>query len=123
MLDSEEEYRNPSRAAKKVLEEECGITVAAEELVDLTDLACQEATVMGHLPYPGVAPSGGTCDEFVRYFYVEKTVTLEQLKGLDKKLVASKEFSTAHVLTVVPMEKVWKVSGDSKTMMYVRTCI
>lgn len=119
MLDSEKDYRNPRRVAKKVLEEECGITVDAAELVDLTDLACQEATVSGHLPYPAVAPSGGACDEFVRYFYIEKTVTLEQLKGLDKKLVAGKEFSAFMHLHVVPMERVWKMSGDSKTMMYV----
>lgn len=117
MLDDEEDHRNPSRVAVKVLEEECGITVGASELVDLTNLACKEATDAGHLPYPGVAPSSGACDEFVRYFYIEKSVRVVQLEGLHKKLVAGKEFSAFIYLHVVPWEKVWKISGDSKTMM------
>lgn len=117
MLDAEEDYRNPSRAAVTVLELECGIAVETKELVNLTELACQEATDAGHLPYPAVASSGGACDEFVRYFFIEKCVTVEQLKGLDKKMVAGKEFSEFIYLNVVPWEQLWKISGDSKTMI------
>jgi len=117
MLDDEEDYNDPKAAAVKDLEEECGICVQTEELVDLTELACQESTDAGHIPFPGVAPAGGTCDEVIRYYYVEKSVTVEQLKGLENKMIAATEFSEFIYLHVVPWEKVWKLSGDSKAMM------
>ena len=69
MVDDDDD---PSVAAVKELEVECGMTVSKDELVDLTELACQEAADAGHLAYPGVAPAAGTSDEMIRYYYVEK---------------------------------------------------
>ena len=118
MVDEDDD---PKVAAVKELEIECGMTVRTDELIDLTELACQEAVDAGHLAYPGVAPAGGTSDEIVRYYYIEKSVTKQQLEGLQNKLVGAAEFSGHIYLHVVPWDKVWKMSGDSKTMMYVDT--
>jgi ADP-sugar diphosphatase len=104
-------------AAVRELEEECLISVKPDELIDLTELACQEAADAGHLPSPGISTSGGACDEMVSFFYTEKTVTVEQLKSLENKLVAASEFGTFMTLHIVPWDKVWKMSGDSKTML------
>lgn len=114
MVDEDDD---PRVAAVKELEVECGMTVKKEELVDLTELACQEAADAGHLAYPGVAPAAGTSDEMIRYYYIAKRVTKQQLDSLQNKLIGAAEFSGHMYLHVVPWEKVWKMSGDSKTMM------
>ncbi|CAB9513906.1 keto reductase family 1 member C1 homolog [Seminavis robusta] len=116
MLDDDDDD-DPRIAAVKDLEEECGLTVQKDDLVDLTEAACQEAMEAGHLPYPGIAPSAGACDEVIRYFYVEKSVTPEQLQNLQNKIIPATEFGETINLHVVPWEKVWKISGDSKTMI------
>lgn len=103
--------------AVKELYEECGISVSADELIDMTELACQEATDAGHLPYAGIAPSSGACDEVVRFFYLERSVTTEMLNSLKNKLISASEFSEFITLHVVPWDRVWKMSGDSKTIM------
>jgi ADP-sugar diphosphatase len=115
MLD--EDDGDPRLAAVKDLEEECGISIKGDELIDLTELAFHEAADAGHLPYPGIAPSAGACDEILRYYYLEKSVTKEQLQNLQNKIIPGKEFSHTIFLHVVPWNNVWKISGDSKTMM------
>ena len=62
--------------AAKELEQECGIRLKASELINLTDLAFADAHEKGHLPYLGIAPSPGGCDEFIAIIYVEKKVTV-----------------------------------------------
>lgn len=83
----------------------------------MTELACQEATDAGHLPHRGISLSGGACDEIVRFFYLEKSITTAQLTSLQNKLIAAAEFSEFINLHIVPWDRVWKMSGDSKTMM------
>ena len=94
--------------AVQEMKEECGIDVRPTDLVDLTMLA----------GFPdGIAPSPGGCDEKVRYMYMEKKVTKIELEQMKQRLTGLREHGEFIVLQVVPMEDVWKISGDTKAMM------
>lgn len=99
------------------MKEECGIDVDPAELFDLTEVACREAWEAGHLPIPALSPSGGGCDEFVRYFYLEKKVTKVELDAMRDRLTGLREHGELITLRVVPMADVWRISGDAKAMM------
>ena len=103
--------------AVQEMKEECGIDVHPSELVDLTAMACQSAVDAGHLPMAAIAPSPGGCDEFVRFLYLEKQVTKAEIEQMKGRLQGLRDHGEFIVLSVVPMEDVWKISGDSKAMM------
>ena len=63
--------------------------------------------------------SPGGCDEFCRYFYVEKRVTAAELQAMRGRLQGLREHGEHIVLRVVPLEEVWSISGDAKAIMYV----
>ena len=115
MLDSD--AHSVSGIAVQEMEEECGITVCDTDFVDLTELACQEAVALGNLPMAALSPSGGGCDEMLRYLYLEKKVTAAELEEMRGRLHGLREHGEYITLEVVPMEDVWKISGDSKAMM------
>jgi len=115
MLDSD--AHSVSGIAVQEMEEECGITVRDTDFVDLTELACQEAVALGNLPMAALSPSGGACDEMLRYLYLEKKVTTAELEEMRGRLHGLREHGEYITLEVVPMEDVWKISGDSKAMM------
>ena len=102
--------------AAKEMEEECGIRLRASELTDLTQLAMAEVVEAGHLPTPAVAPSPGGCDEFLRYMYAERIVTKSDLETMKEHLGGLREHGECITLRVVPMEDLWKVSGDNKAI-------
>ena len=101
------------------MEEECGIVVKESELIDLTQLACQEAVDNGHIPFAGIAPSPGGCDEFIRCMYLEKKVTRLELEAMKGRLSGLRGHGEIITLQVVPFHDVWKVSADVKAMWYV----
>jgi ADP-sugar diphosphatase len=105
--------------AAKEMEEECGIKIRPSDLTDLTQLACQEAELAGHLPCSGIAPSPGGCDEFLRYTYVERKVTKEDLDRMRGRLAGLREHGEYITLRVVPLEDMWKISADNKAIWYV----
>jgi ADP-sugar diphosphatase len=115
MIDDENE--SVAGIAVKEMEEECGIIVRPSDLIDLTELALEQAVHDGNLPIAALAPSGGGCDEFVRYMYLEKKVTVEELNEMKGKLSGLRDHGEFITLSVVPMEDVWRVSGDSKAIM------
>jgi len=106
--------------AAQEMEEECGIVVKESELIDLTHLACQEAVDSGHLSFPGVCPSPGGCDEFIRMMYLEKKVTKLELEAMKGRLSGLRSHGEIITLQVVPFDQVWKVSADAKAMWYER---
>lgn len=107
---------NVAGVAIQELQEECGIQVRAKDLVDLTALACNDA-VGTSLPIAAVPPSPGGCDEFIRYMYMEKRVTRQELADLQGRLTGLREHGEYISLRVVPLADVWRVSGDAKAMM------
>jgi ADP-sugar diphosphatase len=101
----------------KEMQEECGISIRPSDLIDLTELALQDIVQNGRLPLAALAPSGGGCDEFVRYMYLEKKVTTQQLADMKGRLSGLRDHGEYITLSVVPLKDVWKVSGDTKAMM------
>lgn len=116
------EGENVVGTAAMELQEECGIdlTEASHDLVDLTSMACQSAVELGRLPEAAIAPSPGGCDESVRFLYLERRVTREELESMRNRLTGLREHGEVITLRVVPMGDIWKVSGDAKAMMYVQ---
>jgi ADP-sugar diphosphatase len=108
--------------ASKEMEEECGIKLRPSDLIDLTELACQEAIEAGHLPCAGIPPSPGGSDEFIQYTYVERIVSKADLYRMRGRLAGLREHGEYITLRVVPMEDMWKISGDSKAIWYVTFC-
>jgi diketogulonate reductase-like aldo/keto reductase/8-oxo-dGTP pyrophosphatase MutT (NUDIX family) len=115
MMDDEKE--SVAGIAVKEMEEECGIVVRPSDLTDLTELACQEALQSGSIPMAAIPPSPGGCDEFVRFMYLEKKVTVAELEEMRGRLQGLREHGEYITLKVVPMEDVWKISGDAKAMI------
>lgn len=99
--------------AAKEMEEECGIVVKASELVNLTELA---SVRVGQLPFAGVCSSPGGSDECLGLMYLEKKVTKQQLDEMQGRLSGLREEGELITLRVVPLESIWKVSGDAKAM-------
>lgn len=115
MLDDTSE--SVTGIAVQEIREECGIDIHASDLVDLTALACEDAVRSGSLPAPSIPPSPGGCDEFVRYMYLEISVTKTELDEMRDKLTGLREHGEFISLRVVPMDQLWQVSGDAKAMM------
>jgi len=115
MLDNENE--TVAGIAVQEMREECGIDVKPTDLVDLTTLACNDAVELGHLPIAGIPPSPGGCDEFIRYMYMEKKVTAAELDEMRGRLAGLREHGEKISLRIVPLEDIWRVSGDAKAMM------
>jgi ADP-sugar diphosphatase len=105
--------------AVQEMEEECGIAIRPGDFVDLTALACTEAVRAGNLSSAVLSPSGGACDERLRYLYVEKHVTRMELDSMQGRLQGLRDHGEYITLRVVKFDDVWKISGDSKAMMYV----
>ena len=103
--------------AVQEMQQECGITIQPSDLIDLTALACHDAVREGHLSETAIPSSPGGCDESIRYMYMEKKVTVDELDQMRGRLTGLRAHGELIVLRVVPMEQVWRISGDSKAMM------
>jgi ADP-sugar diphosphatase len=115
MID--DELESVAGIAVKEMEEECGIIVRPSDLIDLTEMALSQGVTMGNLPIPALAPSAGACDEFLRYMYLEKIVSTDELNDMKGKLAGLRSHGEYITLSVVPKEDVWKISGDAKAIM------
>lgn len=86
-------------------------------MVDITELACQEAKEAGHVPCSGIAPSPGGSDEFLSFLYAEHYVTSKEIEQMKGKMTGLREEGEYITLSVVPMEDVWKLAvGDAKAI-------
>ncbi len=104
--------------AAKEIEEECGIKLRPTDLTDLTELAYREAVEDGNIEQIGIAPSPGGCDEFIRYMYVERLVTMSELEEMRGRLSGLRDEGEYITLRVVPLKDMWKVSADNKALWY-----
>ena len=105
--------------AAKEIEEETGLEVPVDELIDMTELALFSAISDDndeHLQQ-GVYPSPGGCDEFVPIFLWQKRVPREQLKQWQGKLTGLRDHGEKIKLMLCPLEKVWRQGGrDAKVL-------
>ena len=107
-----------SGGAAKEIEQETGLKIPAEDLIDLTELALPKSSSDDeeHLQQ-GVYPSPGGCDEFVPLFLYQKRIPREQLKEWSGKLTGLREHGEKITLKLCRLENVWREGGrDAKAL-------
>ena len=107
-----------SGGAAKEIEEETGLKVPAEDLIDMTKLALAQSPSdkEEHLQQ-GVYPSPGGCDEFIPLFLYQKRIPRDQLKDWQGKLTGLRDHGEKITLMLAPLDQVWKIGGrDAKVL-------
>ena len=105
--------------AAKEIEEETGLTVSQDELLDLTALAFEQdpQSTNGEELNKAVYPSPGGCDEFIPIMLYQKRIPRGQLKDWQGKLTGLRDAGEKITLKVVPLQKLWREGGrDGKTL-------
>jgi len=106
MLDGSNNF---SGTAARELKEEAGIMIKTDDLFDLTE------AVYG-TRWPGVYPSPGGCDEFLRIFLDYRYVTRKVLLDLQGKLTGLAEEHEHIVLKVIPLSRLVSEAPDAKAL-------
>lgn len=105
-----------SGGAAKEIEEETGLVVKDEELIDLTALALQNEENAENLQ-KGVYTTPGGCDEFVPIFLHQKRISREELDEFRGKLTGLRNEGEKITLKVVKLADLWKEGArDAKTL-------
>lgn len=102
--------------AAKEIEEETGLSIHQDELVDMTaltlDLISQESTAaeedMKEKLQDGVYPSPGGSDEFIPLFLCQKRMQRGEIEDLQGKLTGLRKEGEKITLKLVPLEDLWK---------------
>ncbi|OAX78951.1 hypothetical protein ACJ72_06735 [Emergomyces africanus] len=129
--------------AAKEIQEETGLIIPQDELVDLTALANSlqkgerkqadedededdgiglgrkkdSTNDNGERLQPGVYPSPGGCDEFIPLFLCQKRMARREIEELQGKLTGLRKEGEKITLKVVKLEDVWKEAWrDGKTL-------
>ena len=104
-------------AAAKEIEEETGLLVKQDELVDMTALAldlADEAQESKKEPHRGqvlqkaVYPSAGGSDEFIPLLLWQKRMPRKDIEELQGKLTGLRDHGEKITLKVIPLENLWK---------------
>jgi len=106
MLDASANF---SGVAAKEMEEETGIRVSISDMVDLTRLASGDSV-------PGVYPSPGACDEFIRVFLYRQLAKRSYIEGLQGKLTGLVDEGEVIHLRIIPLRELWKSTPDAKSL-------
>ncbi len=93
--------------AAKELDEERKLNVAANELIDLSQMA-------GH--FRGRFPSPGGSDETIRVFCFVRQVTEAELEDFNGRLTGNLEEGEQITLKIMPLKELWKIP-DGKTIV------
>ena len=104
--------------AAKEIEEETGLEIPANELINMTELALSSATSEDEENLQqGVYPSPGGCDEFVPIFLWQKRIPREQMKEWHGKLTGLRGHGEKITLRLCPLENIWWQAGrDAKVL-------
>ena len=123
---------NFAGVAAKEMQEETGIVMEPRELIDMTGLAyggaANDAAAADASPspqtgagaaaaaFPGMFPSPGGCDEFIRLFCYRKKLPAAELAALQGKATGLREEGELIKLQVVPLPSLWRTTSDAKTL-------
>lgn len=106
-----------SGAAAKEIEEETGLTVQEDELIDLTELALGANNEPDEVLQNAIYPSPGGSDEFIPIFLVRKTMKAQEIEDLQGRLTGLRDHGEKISLKIVKLKDAWKVAGrDAKTL-------
>ena len=92
-------------SAAKEIEEELGLKIREDELVNLTELAIPEKEE--EICPRAVFPSPGGCDEFIPIFLHEKRIPRQQLTEWTGKLTGLRDEGEKITLKLVKLEDLW----------------
>lgn len=102
--------------AAKEIEEETGLVVRDEDLIDMTALTLENDNSAEQLQ-KGVFTTPGACDEFVPIFYYQKRLPRKELEEFRGKLTGLRNGGEKITLKVVKLEDLWKEGArDAKTL-------
>jgi ADP-sugar diphosphatase len=105
-----------SGGAAKEIEEETGLVVKDEDLIDLTALALRDEENVEKLQ-KGVFTTPGACDEFVPIFLYQKRLPRKELEEFRGKLTGLRDEGEKITLKVVKLDDIWKEGArDAKTL-------
>nr|KAJ3421366.1 hypothetical protein HK105_003757 [Polyrhizophydium stewartii] len=115
MLDGDSNFAG---VAAKELEEECGIRMTAEDLVDLTSFrTLDEGDDEGAgVDETGLFPSAGGCDEFIRLFLCEKRLPLAQIRELEGREAGLRDEGERIRVKLVRLRDLWRSTRDMKAL-------
>lgn len=106
--------------AAKEIQEETGLTIPQEELVDLTALTLGLQSRQGggeEILQDGVYPSPGGSDEFIPLFLWQKRMPRREIENLQGRLTGLRQEGEKISLKLVPLEQLWKEGvRDGKTL-------
>lgn len=104
--------------AAKEIEEETGLSVQQDDLIDMTSLALQSAQdENGENLQRAVYPSAGGSDEFIPLFLCQKRMPRKEIEELQGKLTGLRDHGEKITLKIVPLENLWKEGlRDGKTL-------
>ncbi|BCR85931.1 putative NUDIX family hydrolase [Aspergillus chevalieri] len=106
-------------AAAKEIQEETGLSIPQNELVDMTSLALQtmHETQDGEALQKAIYPSAGGSDEFIPLFLCQKRMSRHDIEGLQGRLTGMRQDGEKITLKVVPLKDLWKEGlRDGKTL-------
>lgn len=102
--------------AAKEIEEETGLVVKDEELIDLTALTLEGEENAEGLQR-GTFTTPGACDEFVPVFLYQKRIPRAELDNFRGKLTGLRNEGEKITLKVVKLDDLWKEGArDAKTL-------
>lgn len=96
-----------SGAAAKEIEEETGLKIEENELVDMTELALEKDDALQSAVYP----SAGGSDEFIPIFLARKTMSRKEIDDLQGKLTGLRDHGEKITLKIVKLKDVWREAG------------
>ncbi|KAL4019015.1 hypothetical protein IC575_022650 [Cucumis melo] len=96
--------------AVREVEEEIGIQLRLEDMVDLTGFLDQSTGCR-------VFPSPGGCDEGIGLFLYRGSASKETIAELQGKETGLRDHGELIKVHVVPYEKLWRVTADAKALM------
>ncbi|TVY20727.1 Nudix hydrolase 14-like protein [Lachnellula arida] len=104
-------------AAAKEIEEETGLTINRDHLLDMTELALRGSPNPENMK-AAMYPSPGGSDEFIALFLWEQEMERLEIESLREKLTGDKKQGEMITLKLIPYEDLWKVATrDAKTMV------
>ncbi|TPX72271.1 hypothetical protein SpCBS45565_g00666 [Spizellomyces sp. 'palustris'] len=110
MLDGERKFAG---AAARELEEECGIQIREDELLDLTDLTFGMGTDLRNV---GVYPSPGGSDEFIKLLLCRKQLPIEDIRRLEGRKGGLREEGERIDVKLVKLKDLWRSTRDMKAL-------
>ncbi|KAL3471382.1 hypothetical protein BJX99DRAFT_250479 [Aspergillus californicus] len=105
--------------AAEEIQEETGLVVSQNELLDMTSLALQSVDEQtdGETLQKAVYPSPGGSDEFIPLFLCQKQMARKDIEALQGKLTGLRQHGENITLKVVPLKDLWKEGiRDGKTL-------